>query len=147
VSEKHQILSEVLWSAAEQRGISRRVFLRLLAAGGMVGFLAACYPKALQLKPTASPVPTLTLVALTATPSIKSTSQRIMDRSFPSIFMENAEAINLTRGFSVEGAHYDLVLPNDDKFKLQWNSPYPGEGVSFILDSLVNGQAIRAGLL
>ncbi len=51
---------EPLWRFAEVRGISRRRFLRLMAAGGATAVLAACgAPETPELKPTAAGAPAI----------------------------------------------------------------------------------------
>lgn len=46
-----------LWRTAESAGVSRRIFLGLLATGGAAGVLAACAPKVVTQTVTASPAP------------------------------------------------------------------------------------------
>jgi hypothetical protein len=135
-------------------GVSRRDFLRLLAAGGMTSLLAACYPEAIQVTPTRSPIPTQSPTALPTLPSTPTTTlapksilQRIRDRSFPSTFMAWRTARNLSKGFGIDAARYDLAITNEWIFDLQWQSSYPGQGVSFVPYNLLRGRVIHASLL
>jgi len=147
MSEKNHTLDGILVTAAQQKGISRGDFLKLLATGGMATFLASCNPEALKMMPNRSYISTQTQVSPTSTPNPKPALQRINDRSFPSTFMVWQQAQNLTNGFIIDGSRYDLAFTNEYKFELQWKSPYPGEGVSFIPESLERGRAIHASLL
>jgi hypothetical protein len=153
-----------LWNTARKKGISRRDFFKLISTGGIAAILAACTQengrmavvenpsetKPFQFSPTkasTSATPTTTPTSTLTPPPPKSIPEKIVDRSFPSVFMAWNMAGNFTSGFPKDGAQYDLIITHEWQFELCWNARYPGQGISFQPECLKTGQSIHDTLL
>lgn len=123
-----------LWDLAQARGITRRHFLALLAAGGSAAILSACFPHAAT--PTPTPQPTQTPLPIRTPSPIPSPTPKSLGVPPPATYAQ----LPRWRGFNLIEKSPTASYVTDSPYK-EWDLDFMAEwGFNFIrlpLDYLI----------